>query len=254
MKKLLTLTILSAMVCPAFAQSESIGVQVDPTSCELNLKAKVPSCTFSITASKGSVIETGFKLQQRADSYVDVQLIDDNFSDDADFTTTPPKARFSEDGKKQVRLIYTGPRGEIKEEKFGRFYVSIAKDNSIPINFLVPVYIGNGNEKSDVKEIKLGTQTFTVTEGKTKRTMTVPVAIITNNGDAVFAASHVSFVQKDSFDVSVFKQFNATVLPHSTATIRLTDAKLAEAFKAANGTVYLRDKRSTKIVELKVSR
>jgi hypothetical protein len=250
MKSLFTLTFLCAAVSSAFAQSDSIGVQVDPTSCELNLKTKVPSCTFTVTATKGSVIETAYKSQNQTSSYVDVQLIDENFVEDADFTTTPPKARFNEDGKKQVRLIYTGSREEQKGEKFGRFYVNIAKDGSMPVGFLVPVYIGTGSEKSDVQEIKLSTETFS--DGK--RSVTLPVARITNNGDAVFAASHVSFVQKDNFDVNVFKQFNATVLPHSTAVIRLTDPKLAEAFKAAYGTVYLRDKRSTRIVGVKVTR
>lgn len=236
---------------------------IAPTYCEIDLSAKIPSCTISIRSTGGSKLSTYYVQHKNSDKYIeDPTPSNPDFTQTDDFTSTPLVAVFQTDGVKQVRLTFNGQiTPELtKQEGYGRFLIKVDKEDKSLMHNL-PVFISNGKKQAfNITNATLGAKTFSFKDGQGKEIKkTVPTLTMKNDGDGILATSLVTFGKKSNdADYNLTKDFqtlNLNVLPHSEDTILLLDEKLAEGFqKSAGKTVVFLNKRNMKFVEVKIEK
>lgn len=212
-------------------------VKVFPVACMMNAADETPSCSITYRGIKGERIKVEFFMQKQSGDYEDSIVTPSiNFQAEPEgFDINPVTTEYKQNGAKQIRLMYTGPRSALDTSKeiHGRLVISQEGSKQISEAYSLPVYFTT--QPGQTYSALSGH--FSVKDGK-------HILSVKNSGNGVFAVMKGVFDGKDV-------RMNANVLPQSTDQIVFCSPKIMDCASLINAKkVALYDKKTGKEVEV----
>lgn len=256
MKKILTLSILSIISSPSYAEETKtlFGNQnLSPVFCQLNATAKTPSCVISIGAEAGTKLSSSIVIQKKLPDYIDDSSPNSsNFETNDNYTVNPLVGYFSSNGTKQIRAIYKGTitpemtQGEI----YGRLLLKLEKNGQPVIHNLPLFFKTTEGQKEQIDNIKLVNLKIETSKG-----LSNAVALsIHNSGNGIASYSMIGINGNSNPEIkNDFVPFNGNILPNSTSKVIITNSKVVDYFKQNPKFVYFINKRTLLIEKINIS-